>query len=49
MTIHAEYPLRCARISQVLDALLAIAAFEAIRTEGLVARQDGEVFNLITT
>jgi hypothetical protein len=49
VTVHAKDTLRRPRISQILDLSLAIAALEAIRTKGLVARQDGQVFNLIPT
>ena len=47
MTRHAEYALRCACIAEILNLALTVAAFEAIRTKGLVARQDGQVFDLI--
>jgi hypothetical protein len=38
---HAEDALRGAGIAQVLDLALAVAAAEAVGTEGLVAGQDG--------
>ncbi len=44
---HAEDSLRCARITQILDLFLAIAASEATRAEGLLAGQDGEVLDLV--
>jgi hypothetical protein len=44
---HAEDTLRGACIAQVLDLALAVAAAEAIGTEGLVARQDGQVLDLV--
>jgi hypothetical protein len=47
MTVHAEYALRSPRISQVLDLLLAVPAFEAIGAEGLVSGQDGQILNLV--
>jgi hypothetical protein len=47
VTRHAEDTLRGAGIAQVLDLALAVAAAEAIGTEGLVARQDGQVLNLV--
>ena len=49
MARHAENALRCARIAQVLDLAFAVPAPEAICTEGLVARQDSQVFNLVAT
>lgn len=47
MTLHAEDALRGPSISKVLNLALAVAAFEASGTEGLVAGEDGEVFNLV--
>lgn len=47
MARHAEDALGGASIAQVLDLALAVAASEAIRTEGLVPRQNGEILNLI--
>ena len=47
MAIHAENTLRRPCISQVLDLPLAIATLETIGTEGLVASQYGEVFDLV--
>ena len=49
MTVHAEYALRRAGISQVLNLFLAIAALEAVCTKGLVSREDGQVLNLVPT
>lgn len=47
MAGHAKDTLRGAGIAQVLDLALAVAAAEAIGAEGLVARQDGQVFDLV--
>lgn len=47
MASHAKNALRCARIAQVLDLALAVAASKAIRAEGLVAGQDGQVLDLV--
>jgi hypothetical protein len=44
---HAEDALRGAGIAQVLDLALAVAASEAVGAEGLVARQDGQVLDLV--
>lgn len=38
MALHAKYALRCTRVAEVLYLLLAIAAFEATRTESLLSR-----------
>lgn len=47
MAGHAEDALRGAGIAQVLDLALAVAAAEAVCAEGLVARQDGQVLDLV--
>jgi hypothetical protein len=47
MTRHTEDTLRGAGISQVFNLALAVAAAEAIGTEGLVARQDGQVLDFV--
>ena len=47
MAEHAEDPLRGARIAQVVDLALAISASEAAGAEGLVAREYGEVLDLV--
>ena len=47
MAAHAEDALRRSRIAQILDLPLAIATSKTARTESLVARQDGKVFNLV--
>jgi hypothetical protein len=47
MARHAEDALRRPRISKVLNLALAVAAAETGRAEGLVTRQDGQVFNLV--
>ena len=47
MAGHAEDALRRARIAQVLDLPLAVATFEAVGAEGLVAGEDGQVLDLL--
>ena len=47
MARHAEDALRGAGIAQVLDLALAVPAPETVRTEGLVAGQDGQVLDLV--
>jgi len=47
MAGHAEDTLRSSGIAEVLDLALAVATPEAIGAEGLVAREDGEVFDLV--
>ena len=49
MTRHAEDALASPRVSQVVNLALAIPAFEAVCAEGLVACEDGKVFDLIVT
>jgi hypothetical protein len=44
---HAEDALRRAGIAQVLDLALAVTAAETVGAEGLVARQDGQVLDLV--
>lgn len=48
MTFHAKYPLRGPRVFEVVNLAFAISTSEAARTEGLVAGEDGKVFDLIT-
>lgn len=48
MTIHTKDSLGCARITEVLDLSLAVAASEALSTEGLVTGEDSEILNLVT-
>jgi len=47
MTIHAEDALTGARIAQVLDLALAVPTSETGGAKGLVAGEDGEVFDLV--
>lgn len=47
MTRHAKYALARPRISQVVDFALAVAAFEAVCAECLVACKNSEIFNLV--
>jgi hypothetical protein len=47
MARHAEDTLRGPGIAQILDLALAVAASEAVGAEGLVARQNGQVLDLV--
>ena len=47
MTVHAEYPLRCPRIFEVLYFPFAIPTPEAAGAKGLVAGENGEILDLI--
>jgi len=47
VTLHAEDALRRARITQVFDFTLAIAAFETVCAERLVARENCKVFDFV--
>lgn len=47
MALHTEDTLRCPRIAQVLDLLLAVPALEALGAKSLVAGQDGQIFDLV--
>ena len=49
MTVHTEYPLRSAGISKVLNLPLAISTLETIRAEGLIAGENGQILNLVST
>jgi hypothetical protein len=49
MTVHTKYALRSSRIAKVLNLFLAIATFEAIRAEGLISSQYGQVLDLVST
>lgn len=49
MAIHAKDSLRCASIAKILNLLFAVPAPKALRTEGLVTRQDGQIFDLVAT
>lgn len=49
VAFHAKNPLRRPSIFQIFNLLLAVSAFEAGRTKGLVAGQDGQILNLIVT
>lgn len=48
MTAHAEYPLRRAGISQILNLALAVPASKAVCAKGLIAREDGQILNLVS-
>ena len=48
MAFHAEYPLRRSRITKVLNLLPAVTAPEAACTEGVVARENGQVLNFVS-
>lgn len=47
MTRHAKDSLRSASIAQILNLALAVPASKTIGTEGLVARQYGQVFYFV--
>lgn len=47
MTAHAKDALRSPGITEVVYFALAVAAAEARRTECLVARKNGKVFDLV--
>jgi hypothetical protein len=49
MAVHAEYSLRSARISEVLNLSLAVATLEAAGAECLISGEDSQVFDLVTT
>lgn len=49
MTLHAENALTCASIAQIFDLALAVATFEAVGAESLVAGQNGKVFDFVAT
>lgn len=49
MTVHTEYTLRGAGITQVLDLPLAVAATEALGAESLFTSEDCEVLDLVPT
>jgi hypothetical protein len=49
MTAHTEDTLGSARIAQILNLPFAVATAEAARAEGLVAGEDGQVFDLVAT
>lgn len=47
VTVHTEDALRGARITQVLDLALTIAALETACAEGLIASQDSQILDLV--
>ena len=47
MTCHAKDALRCPGVAQVFNLSLAIATLEATGTEGLLAGENGQVFDLV--
>jgi hypothetical protein len=49
MAVHTEDTLGGSSIAQVLNFPLAVSASEALRAEGLFTRQNGQVFNLVST
>ncbi|KAL9057947.1 MAG: hypothetical protein Q9206_002143 [Seirophora lacunosa] len=49
MALHAEYALRCPRILEVLDLLLAVPTSKTRGTEGLVSGQDSQILNFVPT
>lgn len=49
MALHAKNTLGGAGVSQILNFLLAVSAFEAAGAEGLFTGEDGKIFNLVAT
>jgi len=49
MAVHAEDSLRGSGVSKILDLFLAVATLEAIGTKRLIACQDGQILNLVST
>jgi hypothetical protein len=49
MAVHTEDTLGSSSIAQVLNFPLAVSAPEALSAEGLFTRQNGQVFNLVST
>lgn len=49
MAVHTEHALASARISQILDLLLAVPAAKASRAISLVAGKNGEILDLVAT
>ena len=47
MALHAEDALGCSGVSEIFNFALAVAALEAGSAKGLIAGQNGEVFNLV--
>jgi hypothetical protein len=49
VTRHAKDALCCTSIAKILDLALAVPAAEAAGTKGLIARQNGQIFDLVPT
>lgn len=49
MAIHAENTLGRPRIAEVLNLPFAVTATEALSTEGLVAGENSQILDLVTT
>jgi hypothetical protein len=49
VTVHAKNTLGCPGIAEILNASLAIPAFETIRAECLIASQDSQILDFIST
>lgn len=47
MTVHAEYTLRRTRVPEILNLPLAVSASETLSTECLIARENGQIFDLV--
>ena len=47
MTCHAEHPLRCASILQILDDLLALATTKASGAKSVVFRENCMIFDTV--
>jgi hypothetical protein len=48
VAVHTEDTLGSTSIAQVFNPSFAIAAFETVRTEGLIASQNSEVFDFVS-
>lgn len=48
MTVHAKDTLRGPGVTEIFNPPLAIPAFKAVGAKGLVAGQDGQVFDLVS-
>jgi hypothetical protein len=49
VTVHTEDSLGSPGIAQVLDFLFTVAATETLGAESLVACENRQIFNLVTT
>ena len=49
MTGHTEDALRCPRVLEIVDLVLAISTSKTARAEGLFTGEDGQIFDLVAT